>query len=313
MALPHATPIVPLLLALTLALGGCDSSLHSQLLTEEIPPCTPAPGSSVDPCEPDVERPWPWGVEGIGSPLALVVEHVSQRDMLDVGDAWVLAPHIVLRGTYLPNTTRCTAGNPFRPSPYVASELGYDEYDYPDSFSINCYTDLSVSAYVLGEGPSALTVQTLFYPYVEGTGEHLRQEVETDEYAGWVAGREAVLFIGPPVNLSSEAWQVFGIWDVQRREDGVVLAVHPERDLWRRYRPDDYRTLRSALEMELPAFAEAVTTASQARLAANGGRIGAHPDLPMLITDAHKLRQFMTDIGAYDHPDGPPAPPPPVR
>ena len=65
--------------------------------------------------------------------------------------------------------------------------------------------------------------------------------------------------------------------------------------------------------MELPAFAEAVTTASQARLAANGGRIGAHPDLPMLITDAHKLRQFMTDIGAYDHPDGPPAPPPPVR
>ena len=190
MALPHATPIVPLLLALTLALGGCDSSLDSQLLTEEIPPCTPAPGSSVDPCEPDVERPWPWGVEGIGSPLALVVEHVSQRDMLDVGDAWVLAPHIVLRGTYLPNTTRCTAGNPFRPSPYVASELGYDEYDYPDSFSINCYTDLSVSAYVLGEGPSALTVQTLFYPYVEGTGEHLRQEVETDEYAGWVAGRE---------------------------------------------------------------------------------------------------------------------------
>ena len=31
----------------------------------------------------------------------------------------------------------------------------------------------------------------------------------------------------------------------------------------------------------------------------------------MLVTDANRLSQFMTDIGAYDHPDGPPVQPPP--
>ena len=33
--------------------------------------------------------------------------------------------------------------------------------------------------------------------------------------------------------------------------------------------------------------------------------------LPMLVTDANLLRQYYTDIGAYDQPDGPPVQPPP--
>jgi len=43
-----------------------------------------------------------------------------------------------------------------------------------------------------------------------------------------------------------------------------------------------------------------------------GGRIGADASLPMLISDVHDLDEFMASTGAYDHPDGPPAQPPPV-
>ncbi|MCY4448858.1 MAG: hypothetical protein OXE02_08460 [Chloroflexi bacterium] len=52
--------------------------------------------------------------------------------------------------------------------------------------------------------------------------------------------------------------------------------------------------------------------ASQARVGEYGGRIGADASLPMLISDVHDLDEFMASTGAYDHPDGPPAQPPPV-
>ena len=125
-----------------------------------------------------------------------------------------------------------------------------------------------------------------------------------------ITGREVVLFVGPAVDVSAEAWEVFDAWDVERREDGTVVAVHPFRDDWRRAIPDDYQTYRSVLEMELPAFKQAVTAANQERLTEHGGRTAADPSYPMLVTDANELTQFFTDIGAYDHPDGPPAQPP---
>ena len=89
------------------------------------------------------------------------------------------------------------------------------------------------------------------------------------------------MFLGPAVDLSSEAWRLMGYWDVQKHEDGTVTAGHPDRDLWRRLKPDDYQTHLSTLEMELPTFTQAVTTAHQARVAEYGGRIGAYaPGVP---------------------------------
>ena len=310
-----------------LILAACDSepptSPYTGYLTEEIPPCTPVEGSAVAPCEPGVELP---GIAagGAASLPNLGDEPASLRVMLEFEGVLPFASHLVLRGTYLPGTVRCTAGNPFWPPSY----LGYEEYDYVEhSFTLKCYADVRVNAYVLGTGPSNLTVQTFFHPYWEGDFtygtvnegttereliEDMRQRFETNEYAGGVAGREVILFIGPPSNISVEAWQLKGAWDVQRRDDGTVIAVHPNRDLWQRLRSDEYQTHRSALEMELPAFTQAVTTAHQARVPEYGGRIGADTSLPMLETDANRLRQAVTAIGAYNHPDGTPSQPPPV-
>ena len=150
--------------------------------------------------------------------------------------------------------------------------------------------------------------------------EDFSQRLESDEYLGEIAGKEEVLFIGPASSLPVEVWQSFTIWDVQQREDGTVIAVHPHRDLWRRLRPDEYLTHLSTLEMELPAFEQAVTATHQARVTENDGRIGPSDaegivegvELPMFISSVDRLDEYYTAVGSYAHPDGPPTQPPPV-
>ena len=287
-------------------------------LTEEVAPCTPAPGSATDPCEPDVAQVSSHASEYLG------FEPWSVRFYLgDERSSRVWVAHLVVRGTYFPGTVRCTAGGDlFRPPPYT--DMGS-----APTRSVNCYADVRVNAYVLGSGPPILTVMVWYDDYWfdldQDVVEELRSSLERvlaeggddpSSYlrvpAGGITGREAILFVGPSVNVSAEAWEVFDTWDVQLREDGTAIVVHPHRDAWRQLYPTTkYLTYRSVLEMELPAFTQAVTTANQARLDEYDGRTAADPGYPMLVTDANKLRQFFTDIGAYDHPDGPPAQPPP--
>ena len=233
--------------------------------------------------------------------------------------AWVT--HLVLRGTYLPATVRCIAGDPFRPPSYLRDEF----VDTATSLSLKCYIDVRANTYVIGDGPSTLTVILFNYsywdqeytPYLE-EGQTEQDLIEEDRKLfettmdNLFSGSEHILFLGPPVDLSSEAWRFLGYWDVQRREDSTVIAVHPERDRWKDHRPDEFQTHVSALEMELPAFTQAVTAAHRARLTEYEGRIGPETDLPMLVTNANQLRQYYTAVGAYDHPEGAPARPPPA-
>ncbi len=307
---PTSAPALPPLQQLDAALSG-----------QEIPPCTPVPGTSVDPCELDAPR----------------SDMTSASYIPDLGDApssvrWMLedekfhrTAHLVARGTYLPNTVRCTSDDPFRPS-----AVGVDVSDLPenalvdyleDAYSLKCYTDVRVNSYILGNGPSTLSVIFYMLGYrndsfatedragQEGV-EELRQAFETD-FADALAGREHVIFLAPPLELSSLAWMLGARWDVQRKEDGTIIAVHPDRDLWLRLRPDDFQTHRTALELTLPALTQAVTVAHQARLTEHGGRIGADSDLPMLISNANQLRRFYTAARLSGFPDDP-APPPPL-
>ncbi len=291
-------------------------------LPREISPCTPAPGYFVDPCDPDAP---PFQGAAAQSLPDLGSEPLSIREMLDDAPpppAWV--PHLVLRGTYLPGTVRCTAVDPFRPTPYLRDELDYET----GPRSVKCYVDARSNAYVLGSGPSTLTVMVFrwiywegsydpFTPYVyEGQTEQELIEEDMQRIEGFIrdlfVGREHIVFLGPDFDLSSEAWRALGTWDVQRRDDGTVVAVHPRRDLWASIRPDDYQTHLSTLEMPLPAFTQAVTTAHQARVAEYGGRIGADANLPKLVGNANQLRQYYTEVGAYAPGVPTPAPPPPL-
>ncbi len=250
------------------------------------------------------------------------------RQFLD-GSSLISIPHIVLRGTYIPGTVRCIAGVPHH-YPSYEEDTGWFEYVN----IIECFADVRVNAYILGSGPPRLTVLVTFYHYwpgwhvdgIEGIRwfDEFRLEEGISSPAGTIHGlygREVILFVGPSHNQATEKWEVFSTWDVQRQgegEDETVVAVHPGRDYWRRLRPDDYQAHRSALEMELPAFTQAVAAAHQAKVAEYGGRIARAGidgraegvELHMIATDANQLRQFYTDTGAYSHPDGPPAQPP---
>ena len=286
-------------------------------LPEEIPPCTPVEGVSVDPCELGASAPEVGIAQGVPY---LGDEPLSMRELLDGIQPPTWVTHLVVRGTYLPNTVRCAAGNVLRPPSYLEQEFN----NLADSLSIKCYIDVRSNAYYLGSGPPTLTVlvyrylywDNWFTPYLEeGQTEQDLIEEQRQRFEGLVRdffpGREHVIFLGPPVDLSTEAWRLMGFWDVQRREDSTVIAVHPGRDLWRDLRPDDYPTHISALEMEFPALTQALTTAHQARVTEYGGRIGADESLPMLVTDGNQLGQYYIEVGAYDRGSPTPVQPPP--
>ena len=302
----------------------------------EIPPCTPVPGSSVDPCKAG---------RGLfnatsGSMTALLADPpavpYSVGDHLDgLGWSTFEVVHIVVRGTYLPGTVRCTSGNSFR----VPSHLELSPDEPPDILidllQIYCYADVRVNAYIVGTGPSVLTAIVAFDNYgfhgiseygpaevetlqatweialIEG-GEQLRRPHVVTGPSGGITGREAILFLGPSSSASAEAWQVYEKWDVQRREDEAAVAVHPDVFFYQYQRPESYESLLPQLELTLPAFGQATTAAHQARVAANGGRVRPDPAFPMLVSDASQLSTYFREVGAYSDPASPPAQPPPV-
>ncbi len=286
---PHAAPQSP---ALT-----TNQPPRPAYLIGEIPPCTPANGSTVDPCEPRIAP-----LTEITGMIDLPEEPPSVQYFLK--GARDRVPHIVLRATYLPGTVRC-ATTVFRPRPYHGPEV----YRFlRGSPMLMCYADVRVNAYILGSGPPTLTVKVTHDFYPETWEEEEIQEMihlweqELNE-GGWgvehhyeteaIPGREAIMFIGPAVGIAVEVWEVFGTWNIERRDDGTVIAVHPLRDYY------SLEQHRDALEIELPSFRQQVIEAQAARVEANEGRILPEPGHPMLLTDVHYLRQFFTEVGAY--------------
>ena len=224
-------------------------------------------------------------------------------------------PHLILRGTYIPGTTRCSFGEFFRAPSYAEEDEELKQWDIDTLQSFKCYIDLRVGSYVVGSGPPRLTI--LLGEDYHGYGEdqaYIDMWISyLEEFLKSFEGLEHFIFLGPPLDLSSEAWQLMGgYWEVQRGKNGTTIAVHWRRDLWANLRGDDFHKYQHVLEMKLPDFREAARTAHQARVAEYGGRIGADPNLPMLLTDAHQLGEYYVNLGAYDHPDGPPSQPPPV-
>ena len=236
--------------------------LWQNQLSEEIPPCTPIQGSSVDPCEPDVAQ-----VSSNNALEDVGLEPWSVRHYLDGGPGRIMVGHLVVRGTYIPGTVRCIADNTARYPSYI----GVPNNSVPEGVSqFKCYADVRVNAYVVGSGPSTLTVLVRAFGYWSNATpeaiERLRSNYERvfieggylygiTVPAGGIGGREAMLFLGPAIDVSIESWRVYMTWDVQRREDGTIVAVHPHRDYWRSRA--DYQTYRSAVEMELPVFTQA--------------------------------------------------------
>ena len=298
----------------------------------DIPPCTPAARSPADPCEEGTStlgRVTASGGPSVGLPSLVILtpEGLHVRHQLTQGKT--LHGHIVLRGTYLPGTMRCAATHGVQPPP---QEPSHAESSWGEIGTIKCYSDVRVNEYIVGSGPSVLTAIAYVFGYLNyyeiGDYRTLPPDKENETEQEYierlrlfhlhrlnggednVAGREAMLFLGPSFDTSVEAWEVMRQWRLEQGDDGTVVAVHPQRDDWRDFRPTEYEARRPQLEMELPAFEQAVTAAHEARGAANGGRTRPEAGFPMLVsptrtscvrTSARSARMTTRTIRPHGH------------
>lgn len=120
-------------------------------------------------------------------------------------------------------------------------------------------------------------------------------------------GKEMVLFLSIPLTLGVEAWGTLGgsdRWFAQQTDDGIRVAA---QEIWLARNEE----MRSKLDLPLDEMVEKIKRASRGRIRLTGGRVGIDTSLPMLVTDAYKLRNFYTTVGAvYEGEDATVLPPP---
>ena len=295
----------------------CAPPVAARTRLYETPPCTPGRGHQRLIL---VRRSPPLGAAGGLPPWS--AEPVSIQEWLSGSEAH--GGHLVVRATYLPDTARCTAeGDRYRAQNWRT----YTDEDIILSMAaVKCYADVRVNEYLVGSGPNFLTVQVVrkWYRHSQHgqVAETMRASIEAalltgsntgywDVPEGGIGGREYILFLGPALDLSTEAWEIKIDWDVQRQDDGTIVAMHPHRNMWAK--SSQYQVYKTLVEMPLATFNTTVKAAQITRMAEHGGRIGAAESLPMLVTDANQLSTYYRAVGALDdHPRWlRPAQPPP--
>ncbi len=280
-------------------LVACDQGEHpDEYLGETIPPCTPEPLVEVDPCEPNLPQPY-WG---LGHPDPELGDGPSGVRELFPRDEWnAYVPHVVLRGTYIPGTTRCNLADrklhtywlDTKPEVYQA---------YNEKPSLECYMDVRVNEYLLGTGPPTVTVAVIAIDPDWGLEKEvieLRVHLEN-------AGRESIIFLAPSPNILVKTWWRTVYWDVQKGEDGTVFAAHPLQEYWQR-EPARYEANRGAIEVELAAFTQELKDAYQEAVPQPDGQTAPDAGFPKPVMDILKLGDYFDEVGD----DTPPALPPP--
>ena len=317
--LPSTTPVVAPVLAPT---------PEPEYLSQEIPPCTPADGAVVDPCEPGLVQ-IRAGIASIGVGPA----PYSIRNWLDGLGASVAAAHVVVRATHLPDSVRCEHTRVDRGPNWA----GLRDYSVDSGIGIiQCFADIRANAYIVGTGPSTMTVMVLRVGYWETRSTDADAEFElrgvervlrtgdTEHLhplrvpSGGIEGREAILFLSPAIDHSYEVWQSWRPWYVQRNDDESIVVIHPHRDHWIAKEERTGTQYRSQVEIPLATFIAEVQAAHTARIEEYGGKVAKTVDrvlpenIPMLETDANMLNSYHVEVENTTHADGPPITPPPA-
>ncbi len=281
-------------------------------LEEVIPPCVPIDGSDIDPCL-SVKLP------PVEVPSNVTTTAFTKLDsflyMLIGKDSPLFTPHIVIRGTVVPDTNRCGL-YPTEFFDYVETDQYRPSILNPilDSFTYFCFIEVRVNEYIVGDGPPELTVRMYRYFLYSSYPEEWPsiEELYTDasNTISHYEGKEMIIFLGPADTQAVEAWsrRAFkrGWWFVQRKNGEPPRAVAWSID---RATTDE---LRSQLDLPLDELVRQIKEAAEERLVLTGGRIGVDASLPMLVTDANKLQDFYQQTGAVYEGDGATVLPPPV-
>ncbi len=286
-------------------------------LKDTISPCIPIDKSSQNPCEfgtpPVVETAssegsipgWPLRDDMPPSFTGMLLGEVASEYYPQA------VPHIVVRGTVIPNTTRCEL-YPLRTFPYSTSQIqGVEHY--------HCFANVKINEYIVGTGPPELTV-SLHRESLVGLDvddwSNIKDDVEMNyldnpqlRTAVAYEGRELIIFLKPPSTIAVESWTrgwLFAIWFVQRMGDEIRAVASNIR-----YARTEEQ--RNRLDLPLNEFTRQVKQAAEERVTITGGRLGINASLPLLITDANHLREHYLEAGAlYNDTDRATVLPPPV-
>ena len=321
----------------TQTVGSIPEEPGPSYLEETIPPCKPLSGSQDDPCDRGVTEVETRSIS-LSYPLWPSMNIIPTFDQILLGYNILgdenyphNAPHIVVRGTVVPDTTRC--------EPYSGWLANYKDPDrrahtgdaYHDYV---CLSDVKVNKYIVGIGPSRLTVvlhrERIGHSYQDPedwpTSKDEIVALLDDPRARTAAafeGRELILFLRPSPTLAVEAWLVnswssFELWFVQRGEDVIIREVgiqthigsDSETTITTPNSGDEVRAVaqaiiyatndeqRNELNIPLTQLVRDVKQAAENRIATTGGRIGEATHLPMLVTDANRLRDYYEAVGA---------------
>ena len=305
-----------------------------EYLEEVTPPCTPIGDPSQDPCQlgtvPYVET---LSVTSSSASLGDRRPNFANR-VLGVDIPGRLVPHIAIRGTAQPGTTRCEA--------YPVTLADYVGYPFPQLLrtrgSYYCFVDIAVGEYLIGTGPPILTVAI--------HRENIRPfDVDDwpDERDSWIKayadprartaaayeGRELVMLLRATSTIHVEAWTsrgLFTLWFVQQGDGDDIRAVAYEMYL---ARTDEQRNrldlalsdlvsqIRAAGVARAERIAAAEGDSSESRSTSSStssgasttlttqagtvrpvGGIGARAPVPLLVTDANYLRNLYVEVGA---------------
>ena len=293
-------------------------------LDATVEPCAPLVGINPDPCR---KRTSP-GEYDIADKYALVQvererivrEHASslEEDMVNrslngPGRSYTDSPHFVVRGVFLPGTTRCNFTHfKVSNSTVIADEVRGDRSmrlsETP--WVTTCVTDLSVREYMVGDGPENLTIVTETLPaiyivrdYFDRLDEDLTDELQRsgliEDVVASHEGFEVILWVTPPSNVAVKAWDMTGWWDVLR--DGEEIKSVHRSVKWFRDTPEN----RAVLIYAVDDYRQKVKAAHSNITSMHEGRIGKHEDLPLLLIDANDefFEAHIAAEGAYDDPD----------
>ena len=297
-------------LVLVLFLPACGNGVFGRAdnpgvvyLEEVVPPCVPTE-SEPDPCP-------------VGSPSRVdtgVLASRSIRKVLTfteklVSDGHILGiTHLVVRGTVKSGTTRCEIFPGILP--YYIQTI----YE-PEAFNF-CFVDMAIKEYIVGEGPPVLPVimeRRNMWDLIDSSGNlfpdvlSILERIKSDTVSVY-EGKEMILFLSIPLSIAVEGMGTLGEgsrWFVQQADDGIRAVA---QNIWLA-RDDE---MRSKLNLPLDEMIEDIKAASVERLAITGGRMGTDPALPILVTDANRLREFYTTVGAVYEGDNATVLPPPV-
>jgi len=261
-------------------------------------------------------------------------------------------PHIVVRGIVIPDTTRCKPyprwlANYQDPGRWAHSGDGFGTLRCFSDVRVNDYVvgigppllTVRLHLEVIGH--------YLTDPYQNPEDWPTQEDAVVEELddprsrtAAAYEGRELVLFLEPSSTIAVEAWEGSGhfhMWFLQRSEDIAVQERDSQGDSSETLtKPDgDENEIRAVaqgtllaqtdeqrrkLNIPLTRLVREVKEAARNRTAVTGGRIGVEAEwqgtisLPMLVTDANKLRDYYIAVGAvYEGDEATVLPPPVVR